>query len=151
MSKTPISPAELGTPPAIIAHTYMRLRGAQTADVTVYHARSDLARVTLTWGGILMTFLNAQAAQGVLEGISAARNTLIYVPAEVGPAHQDPYDQPTIAVEWTRRPAYAVMPRTALTSDKRSTLNAGPTSTWARSRSRFSTAPPSTVPSMCCV
>nr|WP_318276512.1 hypothetical protein [Mycobacterium eburneum] len=69
-----------------------------------------------------MTFLSAQAAQGVLEGIAAARHTLIYVPVDIGPAHQDPYDQPTIAVDWARRPGYAVMPRTAVTPDKRTTV-----------------------------
>ena len=28
-------------------------------DITVYHARTEIARVTLRWSGILMSFLNA--------------------------------------------------------------------------------------------
>ncbi|MEN4464153.1 hypothetical protein VXE65_19120 [Mycolicibacterium conceptionense] len=107
--------------PAIVAHTYVRLRGTQHGNITVYHARTSTARVTLTWGGVLMTFHNAQAAQGVLEGVSAARHTLIYVPDKVGPLHEDPYDQPTISIEWKRRPQYAVLPRSSVSADQRRT------------------------------
>ena len=56
MSKTPISPAQAGFPPAVISHTFVRLRGTQQADLTVFHAGTPSARVTLTWGGILMAF-----------------------------------------------------------------------------------------------
>ena len=116
------TPRELLLPPAgLIAHTYVRLRGTQHGNITVYHARTSTARVTLTWGGVLMTFFNAQAAQGVLEGVSAARHTLIYVPEKVGPLHEDPYEQPTISIEWKRRPQYAVLPRSSVSADQRRT------------------------------
>lgn len=97
-------------PPALISHTLIRLRGEQTGDLTVHHARTDIARITLAWGNILMSFLNAQAAQGVLEGFAAARATLGTLPTRI-PAPADPYGQPTIAIDWTRRPGYAVTER----------------------------------------
>ncbi len=122
MTKTPITRAQLGMPAAHISHIYVRLRGTQHADLTVYHAKTDHARIALTWGGILMTFLNAQAAQGVLEGISAAKSTLVYLPAEVGPGPQEPYERPTIAIDWNCRPPYAVTPRSAVTPDQRRTI-----------------------------
>ena len=61
MTNRPIIPAEVpGAPAGVITHTYLRLRGTQHADdITVYHAQTKIARVTLTWGGVLMTFLNA--------------------------------------------------------------------------------------------
>jgi len=118
----PVTSADAHSSAAVIAHTYVRLRGDQDGSITVHHARTETARVTLRWGSVLMTFHNAEAAQGVLEGFSAARNTLMWVPAEVRPAEPDPYDQPTIAVEWTRRPSYAVMPREKVAIDKRTKL-----------------------------
>ena len=65
---------------------------------------------------------NAQAAQGVLEGFSAARTTIVHLPAEVPAIQQEPYDRPTIAIDWTGRPGYAVMPKNALTADNRRTI-----------------------------
>ena len=32
---------------------------AGVMNITVYHARTEIARVTLRWSGILMSFLNA--------------------------------------------------------------------------------------------
>ncbi len=122
MSKTPITEAQLGMPAAVIAHTYIRLRGTQTADLTVLHAATASARVNLLWGGILWEFLNAEAAQGVLEAMSAARTTLIYLPADAAPAPQEDYDRPTIALQWRRRPSFAVMNRSTLTGDRRATV-----------------------------
>ena len=66
---------------------------------------------------------NAKAAQGVLEGFSAARPTLPNLPAEVSPGRTGPYDRPTIAIDWTSRPSYAVMPKDAVTPDKRRTIH----------------------------
>jgi hypothetical protein len=119
MSKQPLTAQDMGVPAAIISHTFIRLRGAQTGTITVHNARTDIARVTLAWGGMLMSFLNAQAAQGVLEGLSAARTTLADLPTEAAPAAREPYDQPAIAIDWTRRPAYAVMARHTVTPDRR--------------------------------
>jgi hypothetical protein len=60
MTKTAITEAHIGIPAAAISHTYVRLRGAQQADIGVHHAHTDIARVNLTWGRrILMSFLNA--------------------------------------------------------------------------------------------
>jgi len=76
MSKMAISEAHIAIPAGAISQAYVRLRGAQKADISVHHAHTDIARVNLTWGRILFSFLNAQAAQGVLEGFSAARHSL---------------------------------------------------------------------------
>jgi len=119
MTKTAITESQLGIPAAAISHTYVRLRGAQQPDISVHHAHTDTARVTLTWGRILFGFLNAQAAQGVLEGFSAARHCLAGLPADLAPRDQQPYDGPAIGMDWTRRPRYAITPREALTPDKR--------------------------------
>jgi len=122
MSKMAISEAHIGIPAGAISQAYVRLRGAQNADISVHHAHTDTARVTLIWGRLLFTFLNAQAAQGVLEGFSAARHSLAGVPADLAPRHQQPYGGPAIAVDWTRRPPYAITERDALTPDKRRTV-----------------------------
>ena len=114
MSKMAISEAHIGIPAGAISQAYVRLRGAQNADISVHHAHTDTARVTLIWGRLLFTFFNAQAAQGVLEGFSAARHSLAGVPADLAPRHQQPYDGPAIAVDWTRRPSYAITERDAL-------------------------------------
>lgn len=125
MSKTEVTAAELGQPTAIITNTYIRLRSTQRADLTVYHARTRNVRVTLAWGGILMTFLNAQAAQGVREALSAARPTMVNLPTDLGaarPSDEDPYDRPTVAIDWTQRPTYAVMPRETQTPHHQRTV-----------------------------
>lgn len=107
--------------PAVVAHTNVRMRGTQTGDIAVYAARTPQARVTLTVGTVLMTFWSAAAVQGVLEGISAAKATLLYMPQAM-PVTSDPYGQPTVAVDWTNRPSYAVVPQTRVAADKRVTL-----------------------------
>lgn len=114
MTKTAITAAELGTSPAIITHTYIRLRGQQSSDITVHHARTRDAKLTFNCGGVHMTVLNAEAAQGILEALSAARAALINLPTDIGPqpaTDEAPYARPAIAIEWTRRPSYAVVPR----------------------------------------
>jgi hypothetical protein len=106
----------------LIAHTYVRMRGQQSGNIAVYNARTPHARVTMTIDTVLMTFWSAAAAQGVLEGISAAKHTLLHVPTAV-PIPQDPYGRPTIAVDWTSRPSYAVIPQSRHVEDKRLTLH----------------------------
>ena len=123
MSKIAISEAHIAIPAGAISQAYVRLRGAQKADISVHHAHTHIARVNLTWGRMLFSFLNAQAAQGVLEGFSAARHSLADVPADLAPRDQQPYDGPAIAVDWTRRPPYAISSRQAITHDKRRTLH----------------------------
>lgn len=112
-----------GTYAGVITHTYIRLRGAQQGhEITVHHARTSSARVTLSWAGLLMSFLNAEAAQGVLEALSAARATLQYLPAEIPPVPHEPYSTPAVVVDWSSRPGYAVMPKNTVTPDKRRTI-----------------------------
>lgn len=118
MSKIAINEAHIAIPAGAISQAYVRLRGAQKADINVHHAHTDIARVNLTWGRILMSFFNAEAAQGVLEGFSAARHALAGVPADIAPRDQQPYDGPAIAVDWTRRPPYAITPREATITER---------------------------------
>jgi hypothetical protein len=123
MSKTPMTEAAPGMPAAVISHTFIRLRGTQTADLTVLHAGTASARVNLLRSGILWAFRTAEAAQGVLEAMSTARATLMYLPADAAPAPQEPYDRPTIAIDWCRRSSFAVTPRSTLSSDRRRTVH----------------------------
>ena len=119
MSKMAISEAHIGIPAGAISQAYVRLRGAQNAR----HQRAPRPHRHRPGdshlGRLLFTFFNSQAAQGVLEGFSAARHSLAGVPADLAPRHQQPYDGPAIAVDWTRRPPYAITERDALTPDKR--------------------------------
>jgi hypothetical protein len=59
MSKIAISESHIGIAAGAISQAYVRLRGAQKANINVHHAHTDIARVTLTWGRILFTFFNA--------------------------------------------------------------------------------------------
>jgi len=101
-------------PAAVITHTVATIRGQQLADLSVYHARTPDVRIALTRGGVLMQIWSCQAAQGLLEAFSAARAAMARVPREI-PAPAIPFDEPfartTLAVEWTRRPTYAVVPQ----------------------------------------
>ena len=59
--------------------------------------------------------------QGVLEGFSAARSSMTLIPRRIpapAPAVADPFALPTVAIDWTRRPAYAVVPRQELARDR---------------------------------
>lgn len=116
MTDKPLTEANIGFPAGTISQAYVRLRGTQKADIAAHHAHTETARVTLTWGRIRFTLFNAQAAQGVLEGFSAARRAVTDLPADLAPRGQQPYDGPAIAVDWTRRPPYAVTPREATTT-----------------------------------
>lgn len=109
------------SPAALVSHTLIRVQGEQDADLTVHHACSPSARLQLRWGGILMTMLSAQACQGVLEGFSAARSAMTLIPRQIPappPAAADPFAVPTVAIDWSRRPAYAVVPRQELSRDR---------------------------------
>lgn len=72
------NPAE-AMPAAVITHTVARIQAEQSGDIAVYHACTPTARMTLTWGGLLMTFWSAEAVQSVLEGFAAARPMLAHV------------------------------------------------------------------------
>jgi hypothetical protein len=108
---------EVHTVPAgIITHTVASIRGEQDADVAVYHARTPDVRIRITWGGILMTLYTAHAAQGLLEAFAAARAKMSPIPREIPAPAADldaPFARPVVAIEWNRRPDYAVVPQTA--------------------------------------
>lgn len=108
------------TPAALVSHTMIRIQGEQVGDFSVHAACSPSARLRLQWGGILMTMLSAQACQGVLEGFSAARSAMALIPRQipVPPMDSDPFARPTVAIDWMRRPAYAVVPRQELSRDR---------------------------------
>jgi len=76
MPKTRNTETAQPTPAAVITHSLVRIQGAQSGDINIYHAGSETARMTLTFGGILMTFWSAEAAQSVLESFAAARPLL---------------------------------------------------------------------------
>ena len=108
------------TPAALVSHTMIRIQGDQAGDIAVYDACSPNARLRLQWGGMLMTMFSAQAIQGVLEGFSAARSAMVLIPRQIpppAPVDTEPFAMSTVAIDWTRRPAYAVVPRQELSRD----------------------------------
>ena len=99
-------------PAGLITHCTAIIRGRQDADIAAYHARTTDARLTMTWGGALITVYNAAATHGILQGFVAARAAAAQLPNEIpppAPSYQAPFARPTVAMEWTRRPAYAVV------------------------------------------
>ena len=101
-------------PAALITHCTAIIRGHQDADVAACHARTSDARLTVTWGGVLMTVYSAAAAHGILEGFVAARAAATRLPREIPPpatSYEAPFARPIVAMEWTRRPVYAVVPQ----------------------------------------
>ncbi|CAN3132304.1 hypothetical protein ACNUDN_31315 (plasmid) [Mycobacterium sp. smrl_JER01] len=108
------------TPAALLTHTMVRIQGDQSGDIAVFHACSPEARLRLQWGGLLMTMFSAQAVQRVLEGFCAARAAMTLIPRSIpAPVPADePFAVPTVSVDWTRRPAYAVVPRQELSRDR---------------------------------
>ncbi|MDG4667932.1 hypothetical protein [Mycobacterium sp. 236(2023)] len=107
------------TPPATITHTTAVLIGDIGSDIAVYHAQTSDARIGLIFGTTLMTFYSAAAVQGLLEAFAAARGASTRLPRRMappsGPAPQGPFARTTLAVEWTRRPAYCVVPQSGTT------------------------------------
>ncbi|WP_431241028.1 hypothetical protein ACQ86B_28395 (plasmid) [Mycolicibacterium aichiense] len=105
------------TPPALITHTVATLRGDQHAEISVHHARTPDARVSMTFSGILMVLYSCQAAQGLLEAFTAARGHTAAIPREIPTAPVDPDEaflRTTVAIEWTRRPHYAASAQMSL-------------------------------------
>ena len=110
MTKT--SATEHTVPAALITHCTAIIRGHHDADITAHHARTSDARLSVTWGGVLLTVYNAAAAHGLLEGFVAARAAATHLPREIpppAPVYEAPFARPIVAMEWTRRPAYAVV------------------------------------------
>lgn len=101
-------------PAALITHTTASIRGTQHADVSVHHARTTDARISMTFTGIHMTIYSCSAAQGLLEAFDAARGHMVQLPREI-PVPRTECDTARIAlsIEWTRRPQYAVLAQSA--------------------------------------
>jgi hypothetical protein len=101
-------------PAATVTHTIAVIRGEIHSDITVYHAQTSDARITLTFGTTLMNLYSASAAQGLLEAFAAARAAMASVPPKVPAPAAPPYEpfaRTTLAIEWTRRPTYCVVPQ----------------------------------------
>jgi hypothetical protein len=101
-------------PAATVTHTIAVLYGDITSDITVHHARTPDARIGLTFGTTLMNLYSASAGQGLLEAFATARTAMARVPREINAAPAPPYEpfaRTTLAIEWTRRPTYCVVPQ----------------------------------------
>jgi hypothetical protein len=101
-------------PSATVTHTIAVIYGDITSDITVHHARTSDARIGLTFGTTLMNLYSAAAAQGLLEAFAAARAAMARVPREINAQPAPPYEpfaRTTLAIEWTRRPTYCVVPQ----------------------------------------
>jgi hypothetical protein len=99
-------------PAATITHTIAVICGEITSDIAVHHARTSDAPIGLTFGTTLMNLYSASAAQGLLEAFAAARAVMARVPREITAPPTPPYEpfaRTTLAIEWTRRPAYCVV------------------------------------------
>jgi len=104
------------TPAATITvtHTIVVLHGDITSDITVHYARTTDARIGLTFGTTLMNLYCASAAQGLLEAFTTARVSMARIPREIHTPATPPYEpfaRTTLAIEWTRRPPYCVVPQ----------------------------------------
>lgn len=101
-------------PAAMITHTVASIRGPQHADITVHHARTTDARISMTFSGIHMLIYTCNAAQGLLEAFAAARGHMVNLPRQLPTPRTDTeFARVTLAIEWTRRPEYAVVAQTA--------------------------------------
>ncbi len=101
-------------PPATVTHTVAVIYGDITSDITVHHARTSDARIGLIFGTTLMNLYSASAAQGLLEAFATARAAMARVPREINAQPTPPYEpfaRTTLAIEWTRRPTYCVVPQ----------------------------------------
>ena len=116
---------ELSRSGAVITSTSVRIHGAQDGRISVSFARTPEAFVSLAWGGVGMRFLNANAAQGVLEGFAAVRAHLMGVEYEspLPPDGADQgYAQPSVMLSWERRTPYAVIRRDAFSQPRQRTV-----------------------------
>jgi hypothetical protein len=108
-------------PPATITHSVAVIKGQQHPDITVHHARTPDARITVTFNGMHMIIYSCHAAQGLLEAFAAARAQMIDLPRQIPATHADsdnPGARVVLSIEWTRRPAYAVVAQSALNKVK---------------------------------
>ena len=96
---------------------------SQCDDITVYHARTKIARVTLRWSRHPHQLPERPSSPRRPRGILGS------TPHPPEPASPSPPGRtgnsttgPRIAIDWTSRPGYAVMPKDAVTPDKRRTI-----------------------------
>lgn len=106
-------------PAALITHSTVLIKGPHhDHDISVHHARTPDARMSITIGGMHMVIYNCHTAQGLLEAFSAARGHMLHVPTQIPTGRPDPDNAPTgrvmLSIEWTRRPVYAVAAQSAL-------------------------------------
>ena len=113
-------------PAATITHTTAIVCGDIRSDIAVYHARTTDARMVLTFGTTLMTIYSASAAQGLLEAFATARAAIARVPREIPAPVAPPYEpfaRTTLCIEWTRRPAYCVVPQSGPNKTNSATIH----------------------------
>ena len=106
-------------PAGLITHSTVVIKGQHhDHDISVHHARTPDARMSITLGGMHMVIYNCQTAQGLLEAFSAVRGHMLHVPAHIPSARAHSQDEPAgrvvLSIEWTRRPAYAVTAQSAV-------------------------------------
>jgi hypothetical protein len=111
MSTTATQTSPTGT--GLITHATAVVRGTIDADVSVYHARTDHARIAVIWGGVLINIFSAAAARGLLEAFTAARQAAASVPRKIPPPSgtTPQYARPIVAMEFTYRTTYVVVPQ----------------------------------------
>ena len=80
---TIITRPDTHTAPAVITRTVITVRGAFDTDLTVHHARTPDARITVTLGEVLMVFYSCAAVQGLLAAFTAAKQLSAALPAEM--------------------------------------------------------------------
>jgi len=90
-------------PPAMITHSVASIKGHQQADISVYHARTTDARISMTFSGILMVIYSCHAAQGLLEAFAAARGHMARIPRQI-PAPRADLDEQRIDAPQSERP-----------------------------------------------
>ncbi len=111
------------TAPAIITQAIISLSGPYEPDVTVLHARTTDARITLTLGGVLMVFYNCAAVQGLRAAFSAAKQHARFIPEQIPaqPQHTTG-NRITMSIDWTRAPSYAVVAQSGANKLRSTTL-----------------------------
>jgi hypothetical protein len=106
-------------PAGLITHSIVVIKGQHhDHDISVHHARTPDARMSITLAGLHMVIYNCQTAQGLLEAFIAARGHLLHVPAQIPSIRADALHEPAgrvmLSIEWTRRPVYAVAAQSTL-------------------------------------
>ncbi|MFF0818359.1 hypothetical protein ACFYVR_24915 [Rhodococcus sp. NPDC003318] len=98
-------------PAGVVTHSTAVIAGDQTADIAVYEARTDRARLTVTIGYLMMTFTSAHTVQRVLEGFAAVKAAMMGLdnraPERTPEGAQFAHN--ALAVTWVYPPTYSVV------------------------------------------